>query len=83
MKCLEESGIHICEENKNDINLAEYEIDSLSFVSFLILLEERLNIVIPEEYLYLDVLQSFDGFVVLLEQLVIDQTKLKDSVEQI
>lgn len=80
---LAENGVHILEKEYIDVDLREYEIDSISFVSFIISLEEHLNISIPEEYLHIDVLQSLDGFVLLLEQLITDQTKKTSTAEQI
>lgn len=73
-KSLEESGILISVDGMEDINLAEYEMDSLTFVNFIVTLEEELGIAIPDQYLNVDVLQSLEGFTVLLEQLVADET---------
>lgn len=70
--CLENMGviIDINQLNDQDINLTDLNIDSLAFVSFIVDLEETLNIIIPEEYLTLDVFKSLKGFIYLVESLV-------------
>lgn len=72
--CLENMGviIDINALDKEDINLIEYGLESLAFISFVVDLEERLNIVIPDEYLRFDVLQSLNGFINLVMQVVDD-----------
>ena len=70
--CLENMGviIDINQLNDQDINLTDLNIYSLAFVSFIVDLEETLNIIIPEEYLTLDVFKSLKGFIYLVESLV-------------
>ena len=64
-ECLENIGVIIETNNleTSDVNIIEYNIDSLDFISFIVDVEERLNIIIPEEILRYDILQSFNGFI--------------------
>lgn len=68
--CLEESGIFTYNDEIKDDDLINYDMDSLTFVNFIVSLEEHLGVCIPDDYLTIDVLQSIDGFIILLEQLV-------------
>lgn len=74
-KCLENIGVIIETTNLeiSDVNIIEYNIDSLDFISFLVDLEERLDIIIPEEILRYDILQSLNGFVNLIVKIHNDQ----------
>lgn len=47
VECLEEIGV-FCDTNCDDIDLREYDIDSIRFMSFVINLENEFGIVIPE-----------------------------------
>lgn len=53
-------------ENDDDVNLTEYDIDSISFVSFLIDIENELGICLPDRFINFDILQSLNGFVNML-----------------
>lgn len=73
--CLEESGIFTYNDEIRDDDLMNYDMDSLTFVNFIVTLEEHLGVCIPDDFLHIDVLQSLDGFVILLEQLVDEVSK--------
>lgn len=84
--CLNEIGIIVNPSmiEESDVNIFDYQIDSLTFMSFLVDLEERLNITIPDIYLDFGVLQSLKGFINLITQLVIDSNSnepVKDSFD--
>ena len=74
INCLREIGIVIDLDLllNDDVNLIEYQLDSLTFISFLVDVEERLNITIPDEYLDYNIMQSLKGFANLVSQLVRD-----------
>lgn len=79
INCLNEIGIviNLTLLENDDVNLDDYQLDSLTFISFLVDIEERLNIVIPDDYLDYNILQSLTGFINLISQLVEDsQTNL-------
>ena len=73
-ECLSNMGVIVDIETieTEDVNLLEYELDSLAFVSFVVDLEHKLNIVIPDEYLTYSVLESLHGFANLIIQVLID-----------
>lgn len=58
---LENLGI-ILNDLENDVDLLSMEIDSITFISFIVALEERLEIRFPDEYLTMEVMNSLNGF---------------------
>ena len=63
LEILNENGIYI-DKNKttDDIDLREYIIDSMQFISFIVEIENKLNIEIPDECLIYDNISSLNGF---------------------
>jgi len=60
----DENGIYIePDEIREDIDLREYLVDSIQYVYFIVELEERLGVGLPDEVLIYDNLASFHGFV--------------------
>ena len=60
-KVLEETGI--CFEYKNqDFDLRDLLQDSLQFITFMVNLEEMLDIELPDDLLLPESVSSFDGF---------------------
>ena len=60
---LDENGIYIDpEEMEKDIDLREYLVDSLQFIYFVVALEEKMGIELPDEVLAYDYLSSINGF---------------------
>ncbi|MBQ3544547.1 MAG: acyl carrier protein [Lachnospiraceae bacterium] len=78
LESLEELGIYVeelciseCFEILNrDMDLRDYIVDSLTFVSFVMILEEKLGIEFPDELLLIDNLASINGFSYLLAELI-------------
>lgn len=70
---LEDVGILLDTKSNTDIDLLDEGISSLEFINFILGLEEKLNIFIPDQFLTSEILHSFNGLVELLEQLVLDQ----------
>ena len=66
---MENLGI-IIGASAEDIDLLNKGIDSITFISFIVSIEERLNIEIPDEYLRIEALNSFNGFSHLVYSLV-------------
>jgi phosphopantetheine attachment domain protein len=75
IKLLENNGI-IIESGEEDLDLRNYSIDSILFISFIIDVENEFAIAIPDEYLTIELLQSIDG----LTNLIIELTNF--DVEQ-
>lgn len=61
----ERVGIYV---NENDFD-NQLEIDSIEFVSLVVTIEEEFDIIIPEEYLIFDKLNTVNQFVVLIDEL--------------
>lgn len=58
---LENLGI-IIDDSESDVDLLSIEIDSITFISFIVALEDRFDIIFPDEYLTMDVMRSLNGF---------------------
>ena len=69
IRCLNTVGILI-DPTADDVNLNDYDVDSISFISFIVEIEKEFDIEIPDGYLYIEILQSLNGFINLVEQLV-------------
>ena len=75
-KALEGIGLSFPDDEKNsddDIDLTEYIMDSLQFISFVTGLEEQLGIEIPDEYLNPKSIQSSKAFIEILKDEIITQ----------
>lgn len=65
------SGMYLPAENEpEDLDLREYIIDSIGFMSFIVELENRLGIYFPDERLDFEVLSSLNGFTEMIEDLM-------------
>ena len=63
-------GILIDEQMETfDVDLIEYILDSIQFISFIVELERELNIEFPDELLLYDNIRSLNGFISLIENL--------------
>lgn len=62
---LENLGV-IIDDSENDVDLLSMNIDSITFISFIVALEERFKIQFPDEYLTMEVMNSLNGFSNLL-----------------
>ena len=69
IRCLNTVGILI-DPTSDDVNLNDYDVDSITFISFIVEIEKEFDIEIPDGYLYVEILQSLNGFINLVEQLV-------------
>lgn len=69
LSTLEELGIIVEEDTSNDFSLYEYLSDSLMFISFIVALEDKLGIEIPDDYLSFEYLESINGFANLLDSI--------------
>lgn len=69
LTCVENIGVIIPEGDESDINLAEYQIDSLTFISLILEIESHFQIEIPDEYLSMQTVASLKGLTLLIEVL--------------
>lgn len=65
---LENNGV-IVELTNGDADISSYPIDSITFISFIVDLENALDIIFPDDYLSINTLQSINGFTNLLIEL--------------
>ena len=66
IEVLDSMGIFIDPEEA-PINLQEYIVDSIQFVSFIVNLEEKLNFTFPDEYLLYDTIATLDLLCEIIE----------------
>lgn len=66
---MEEIGVDVSDIGTDDVDLNEYIVDSLMFINFIVEIEDTFSIDLPDEYLDVDVLKSFDAFSTLIEEL--------------
>ena len=52
----------IVDESEDDTDLLSLEIDSITFITFIVALEERFGIQFPDEHLTMEVIGSLNGF---------------------
>jgi len=69
ISCLVDVGIQI-DTTKDDIDLTEYNLDSFVFMGFIVSVENKFNIVVPDEYLVYDNFRSLKGFTQLVADLM-------------
>lgn len=67
---LVKAGIIVEVSNEEDVDLTEYGIDSITFISFIVDLEESLDASLPDDLLNYDILKSLKGFINLISQCV-------------
>ena len=60
---LEDAGIYVDYEEKDDINISNYIKDSIQFISIIVAMEEKLKIEIPDELLIIDTFSSFNHLI--------------------
>ena len=65
---LDKLGIFI--EEDEDVGIPTMEIDSITFISFIIAIEDRFAIEFPDDALTIDVLNSLNGFTSLIYELL-------------
>lgn len=64
---LAELGIECTQTEDEDLNLQEFIEDSFSFINFIVSIEEKFNVEIPDEYLSYETIQSMNGLLELIE----------------
>lgn len=79
IECLRNVGILVDLDN-GDTNINEYDVDSITFISFIVEIEETFDITIPDGYLYSELLKSLNGFTNFLEQLITEKEQTPDEV---
>lgn len=68
LKALDNLGIDTTDiTTMEDVNLMDYVVDSITFISFIVELENMLGFDISDEFLDFEKLNSFNGFVAMIE----------------
>ncbi len=68
IEVLNELGIETGDIGENDADLTEFITESIMFISFIVELEDKLEIEIPEELLNVNSIKSFNSFSAILEE---------------
>lgn len=64
----------VIDQDQEDIDLSSMEIDSITFVSFIVALEERFGIQFPDEFLTMETMNSLNGFANLIDKLLLSNS---------
>lgn len=75
--CLLENNGVLLELKDQDIDLREYAIDSIVFISFILDVENEFGIVIPDNFLTVEILKSLEGFINLVIELRNESSRAK------
>lgn len=67
IEVLNELGIETEDIGENDVDLTEFIVESIMFISFIVELEDKLGIEIPEELLDINSIKSLNTFSTILE----------------
>lgn len=70
-----EINTELSADEYEDIPLSDLPIDSLGFINFIVDLEDRLSITLPEEYLAINELPDLITFTQMVENIFILQNK--------
>lgn len=69
LESLDELGM-IVENIDGDFNLQDYITDSITFITFIITIEKKLGIEVPDDLLLFDAMNSFYAYCDLLKYVV-------------
>ena len=64
----------VIDQDQEDTDLSSMEIDSITFVSFIVALEERFEIQFPDEFLTMETMNSLNGFANLIDKLLLSNS---------
>lgn len=68
LKILQENfGVFIFEDDQEDFSISDYLPDSLSFIQFIVTIEEEIGSELPDDFLNFEILSSAKGFAEKLE----------------
>lgn len=70
IEVLNELGIETEDIGENDVDLTEFIVESIMFISFIVELEDKLGIEIPEELLDINSIKSLNTLSTILEELL-------------
>lgn len=68
---LQDEGIALSHQD-NDVDLREYITNSIQFISFIVDIEEKFEITMPDEYLSYESLSSLYAFAGIVEDLCLN-----------
>ena len=81
IECVEEMGDIVFEKGEADFNIGNYITDSIIFIEYIIKLESRFEIELPEDFLTYDILYSAKVFSEKLTCYLISEGKVVASGE--
>lgn len=66
----------------DDVNINHYDVDSITFISFIVEIEREFQIEIPDGYLYAHILESLNGFINLIDELVEQEQSKQEHLKK-
>lgn len=76
---LNNMGFVVLENGNDDFNLQDYIVDSLSFVEFIIDIEDAIGFTLPESFFDYNLLLSFNGFCEKLKTCIAELSQREDQ----
>jgi len=58
----EKLGLIVPIDEQDDFSLSDYIVDSIAYIQFIVAIEEELGIVLPDDFIDIDILDSSKGF---------------------
>lgn len=69
-KCLENIGIQTDYDKSKEYYIEDAIEDSITFISFIVELEQAFDITIPDEYLSMDMLETYNDIIYMIQQII-------------
>lgn len=66
----EEFAFILLEDNKDDFSISDYVVDSITFIQFIVKIEEEIKHELPDDFLLYDMLDSAKGFAEKLDDFI-------------
>lgn len=81
VKILENNGIIVDLEEDGNAFFDIAAIDSITFISFIVDVENKFGITIPDELLSIMIIQSLNGFVGMLYELLLENRDILEDIQ--
>lgn len=63
-------GVFIFDDEQTDFSISDYIYDSITFIQFIIALEEEIGRDLPDDFLNIEILSSAKGFAEMLDSYI-------------
>lgn len=74
IEVFENNGIYIDPTEEDDINISNYILDSIQFISTIVAIEEKFDIEIPDDLLIIETFNSFNHLIDIISEISASDT---------